>query len=631
MPQRRPCRRHLCGRRWVTTAMMMAIGVSPLTTTTTTTSCPNGQQNHPPFCFPNINNDDDNKKHYFAVEAFRSTTTTTFSIRKLQQCFRPATGRIVTSRSLRKMSVNNDDDVENDQDENTNHDPSSSYLNQRSIKCRLNHKRHPFFRTTTETTTNSSSATNPNLLGSAVVGLLFGLFLCAPLPAWAGFGPSGGATTSPTPGLSKINVQVQDLNKRKLEQVIGSTIDETRLNELQAQIDALIESIVNNNNNNADTSETTKTTDEADDNVVTKIIKDNLFQTSTAEEQQQELEKAKLFQAQILRREKLLDALEAQPWWFNYFAAFCGSVVSTLIMHPVDTIKTRLQVKPSFEDDEDENDDKTTAPKSKNDPGFFDNLYEGLGGNILKEGPPSALYLGVYESVKASLLHGKLATTWAGLMGMSSTGAAAAVLGSSTGGSPAYLLSIYLMSGAAGELIGSTIRAPAETVKTMVQTQTAKTLPQAFDLALKRPEGRRNVVRAWSSSALRDIPFGALQLALFELIKAAILNNPDIDFDSSTLQSEAIIGAVAASVGAFVTNPLDVVATRIISQPTTGENGQEPLGLVGMAKTIHQEGGMGAFFSGWQARVLYWGPAISLFLTCYCSIRQLGIQFDLFN
>ena len=30
--------------------------------------------------------------------------------------------------------------------------------------------------------------------------------------------------------------------------------------------------------------------------------------------------------------------------WFNFLAAFIGSVASTLVMHPLDTIKTRLQV-----------------------------------------------------------------------------------------------------------------------------------------------------------------------------------------------------------------------------------------------------------------------------------------------
>ena len=56
-------------------------------------------------------------------------------------------------------------------------------------------------------------------------------------------------------------------------------------------------------------------------------------------------------------------------------------------------------------------------------------LYEGLTWNILKEGPPSALYLGIYESVKYSLL-------------------------------PIILPQIgILAAGAAGEMVGSIVRA----------------------------------------------------------------------------------------------------------------------------------------------------------------------------
>jgi hypothetical protein len=195
---------------------------------------------------------------------------------------------------------------------------------------------------------------------------------------------------------------------------------------------------------------------------------------------------------------------------------------------------------------------------------------------------------------------------------------------------PTYLLSIYLAAGAAGEIVCSTIRAPAEAIKSMVQTQAASSTSEALDMVLVRPEGRSNVMRAWSASALRDVPFGAIQLALFELIKAYILNNPNIDFDSSTLQSEAIIGAFAGGVGSFLTNPLDVITTRIITQ-STKVGGEEPLGIVEMGKRIYGEGGLRAFFAGWEARVLYWAPAISLFLTCYCSVRQLGVKLELFG
>jgi hypothetical protein len=397
------------------------------------------------------------------------------------------------------------------------------------------------------------------------------------LPAEAGFGPSGAATTTPAP-VYKVNVS--DLSKKKLKQLIDSSLDDDRLNDFKSQLDAVIETIskpLTSQEPEKDQEGTTMESAETGD--------------------QQRLEYAKDFQAQIQKREKLLDMLEAQPWWFNYLAAFIGSVMSTCIMHPVDTIKTRLQAKST-------NDDMK---------GVFKNVYEGLTWNIIKEGPPFAFYLGVYESVKASLLHGALAPLWAGLWGVSATSASAV-----TGGNPVYLLSIYLSSGAAGELVGSTARAPAEAVKNLVQTQTANTTTEAFQLALGSPESRFTLFQAWSSSLLRDVPFGAIQLALFELIKAYILNNPDIDIDTSTLQAEAAIGTISGGIGAFITNPSDVITTRIITQPR-GEGG-ESLGAFEMGKLIFQEGGFGAFFAGWQARVLYWAPAISIFLTAYVCV-----------
>lgn len=456
--------------------------------------------------------------------------------------------------------------------------------------------------------------------------------------AHAGFGPSGGATTSPTPGVLKVNVQ--DLSGKKLQQLIDSTIDENRLNEFKSQLDTIIDNVAStlNQPGTSDDEEdeaaaaaaaaasTITTERDGGDGPIARVVKKSTilpkFDSSGGGEER--LEKARSFQTQISNRERILDKLEAQPKWFNFFAAFCGSVASTLVMHPLDTIKTRLQVTKA-------NATTSTTNTTMEDSGLFTNLYEGLTGNILKEGPPSALYLGVYEAVKSSLIRGKLAPIWASLLGASSS----SVVGvqNIVTADPTYLLSIYLVAGAAGEIVGSTIRAPAEAIKGVVQVQKASTTAEAFEMVLLRPEGRSNVFRAWSASALRDVPFGAIQLALFELIKAFILNNPNIDFDSSTLQSEAIIGAFAGGTGAFVTNPMDVITTRIITQSTNDDEGgeYEPLGATGMGRLILEEGGVGALFAGWQARVLYWAPAISIFLTCYCSVRQLGVKLDLFG
>eukprot|EP00956_Cyclotella_meneghiniana_P012927 scaffold18488_cov59-Cyclotella_meneghiniana.AAC.2 len=100
-------------------------------------------------------------------------------------------------------------------------------------------------------------------------------------------------------------------------------------------------------------------------------------------------------------------------------------------MHPIDTIKTRAMIASQEEDDDDKISDNGSRENN------FLSLYDGLSGNIFKEAPPSALYLGVYESVKHFLYL---------QFGVN------------------YRLFIYLAAGAAGEMVGSIVRAPAEAI-----------------------------------------------------------------------------------------------------------------------------------------------------------------------
>lgn len=476
-----------------------------------------------------------------------------------------------------------------------------------------------------------------------------------PLPANAGFGPSSGATTTPPPnlksiyGASKVAPANQptsdfniDLDGKKLKILIDSALNPNRLEEFSGQLDNLIDNLLDS-------------IGFGDDENDEEAAKPNSIESRREaarlrnEQREEELLKARNLQLQVKRQKEALIKLEKQPYWFNYLAAFIGSVVSTLIMHPIDTIKTRMQVRKEGDDEDTPWQSQppledlqqpvkprnvavfgmsaTAAPataaaedtaiagqaSAKTGIGGFFDLYEGLTGNLLKEGPPSSVYLGVYETVKYALAP-KVA--------------------------PAYLLWVYLVAGAAGETVGSIIRAPAEAVKSLVQSRTKDNAFEAAKSIFGTPEGRANVIRAWSASIGRDVPFGAIQLAVFETIKAAILNNPNIEIDSSTLLSEAIIGAFAGGVGAFVTNPTDVITTRIITQDTSGGSsdgvngtegeGDAPLGVIEMGKKIYEEEGAGAFFTGWSARVGYWAPAISIFLTCYCSVRRAGIAYNWF-
>ena len=231
-------------------------------------------------------------------------------------------------------------------------------------------------------------------------------------------------------------------------------------------------------------------------------------------------------------------------------------------------------------------------------PAGLASLYDGLLPNIIKEGPPLAMYLGIYEYLKAVLLATDLKD------------------------SP---VACYLIAGAVGELIGSVLRVPAEAVKSTQQSKEDVSLSDAIALNFATAEGRANCVEAWTAAVTRDVPFGAIQIALFEALKIYLSGMANPPFDGDSFLGEAILGAFGGGVGAFVSAPMDVVVVRLIKQQASGDakaGEATKLGAVGMAKLVYEEGGAAAFFRGSGERVLYWAPAIGIFLTAYCQIRH---------
>ncbi|KAJ1420679.1 mitochondrial carrier domain-containing protein, partial [Ochromonadaceae sp. CCMP2298] len=212
--------------------------------------------------------------------------------------------------------------------------------------------------------------------------------------------------------------------------------------------------------------------------------------------------------------------------------------------------------------------------------------------------PASAFYLGVYEIVR-----GYLSTTFL---------------------AQSDPLIIYLLAGAIGELFGSIVRAPTEAVKTRVQAFGSMTTREAIDSAFSE-KGREGMLRSWAVSLWRDVPMGAIQLALFEGLKAYVISAPGIDFDVSTLSAEALFGAIGGAVGALVTTPFDIITVLTISSLEGESNKYTGMGGIEIAKDILATKGPKGLFQGSFERTVYWAPAIGIFLSVYCSTRQMGI------
>jgi len=292
----------------------------------------------------------------------------------------------------------------------------------------------------------------------------------------------------------------------------------------------------------------------------------------------------------LIQRRTIEAALGNQPAAIYFGCALLGSSVATFIMHPIDTLKVRLMGGKGGEENEgSDSDGGIPNPLA----GLLD-LYSGLLPNLAKEGPASALYLGVYEYSRTILetipfLEGKV-------------------------------LLIYLLAGSAGEVCGSFFRSPAEAVKTRIQAGLFDA-PGAIQNVFLDPEGRKNTISAWFASLFRDVPHGAILIATFEVTKALIVDS-SVDVDVNTLLAEAVLGGFGGGLGGLVSTPSDVVVTTLI---TSIEDGGEPLQPADAVAKVWKEGGAAGFFSGVKERVGYWTLSYGIFLSVYCSLRQYAL------
>merc|ERR1712032_799899 len=81
-------------------------------------------------------------------------------------------------------------------------------------------------------------------------------------------------------------------------------------------------------------------------------------------------------------------------------------------------------------------------------------------------------------------------------------------------------------------------------------------------------KGRKTLVGAWSAVLFRDVPMGSIQLAIYEGLKNYIENSPQpyLDLDVDSVLADVVFGTIGGAIGAVITTPGDVIATRVETQ-----------------------------------------------------------------
>ncbi|RCI10359.1 hypothetical protein L249_4371 [Ophiocordyceps polyrhachis-furcata BCC 54312] len=250
------------------------------------------------------------------------------------------------------------------------------------------------------------------------------------------------------------------------------------------------------------------------------------------------------------------DDVEAEgrpPYLHAMIAGGIGGSTGDLLMHSLDTVKTRQQGDPNIPPK------YTSLGQSYytiwRQEGIRRGLYGGwipaLGGSF----PATVLFFGSYEWSKRLLIDHGMQHHLA-----------------------------YLSAGLVGDMAASIVYVPSEVLKTRLQLQGRYNNPffhsgynyrGTFDAArtIVRTEGAAALFYGYKATLYRDLPFSALQLMFWEQFHhwaRRYKQSRDVG-----IPLELLTGAAAGCLAGVITCPLDVVKTRLQTQvnpPTENNN-----------------------------------------------------------
>ncbi|RYP04692.1 hypothetical protein DL764_004308 [Monosporascus ibericus] len=249
------------------------------------------------------------------------------------------------------------------------------------------------------------------------------------------------------------------------------------------------------------------------------------------------------------RRQKMTSKEDGEhegrpPYIHNMIAGGLGGTTGDMLMHSLDTVKTRQQGDPHFPP-------KYTSLGSSyytiwRQEGVRRGLYGGWLPAMMGSFPGTVLFFGTYEWSKRHMLD--------------------------YGIQPHVS---YLTAGFLGDLAASVVYVPSEVLKTRLQLQGRHNNPffksgynyrGTFDAArtIVRTEGFSELFSGYKATLYRDLPFSALQFMFYEQFyhwAQQWKQSRDIG-----VPLELLTGAAGGGLAGVLTCPLDVVKTRLQTQ-----------------------------------------------------------------
>lgn len=282
----------------------------------------------------------------------------------------------------------------------------------------------------------------------------------------------------------------------------------------------------------------------------------------------------------------------------NAVASGLATAVSKSMLAPFDTLKTvqqnhqlagQLTLFEAFQ--------QVTSRK-----GGYGQLYSGLGVAVIGSMPSVGLYFGVYAYCKRTI----------GPMFQKQE--------SSTSTSTSTPLVAVAISAAIGNTVASFSRVPYEVVKQKLQAGVYDNTFTALS-SMWRENGMRTFfpLGGISSQMVRDIPYAIFTLMSYEWLRENwVCKNSN---NNSNHWRNMAAGAIAGGIGSFLTNPMDVIKTRL--QTNVPGELVKYTGVMGCARVTLANEGPSAFLKGVAPRLAHKIPANAFFFLSFELFRRL--------
>lgn len=275
------------------------------------------------------------------------------------------------------------------------------------------------------------------------------------------------------------------------------------------------------------------------------------------------------------------------PILITSISSFISGAISRLIVHPLDTIKAKIQVQQCNKSPE-----FLTIPNAFRITLFnegYQGLYKGLVFSVFGCLPAVCIYFTTYEYSKQQLLQYK------------------------TFQNSPFL--VYLASGMLAETASCILFVPIDVIKERLQVQS--NLKEynysgglnALNVIIKK-DGLQGIYRAFGATITSFGPFSAFYFMFYEYCKQFFVGNKkEIDFVPSL-----VCAGISASAAAWITNPLDIAKVRMQVVRATGTSKFPYKNMFHGIHLIYSQEGLRALFQGSLARILFHMPNCTIIM-----------------